>query len=377
MRLGLWSFDKFIRAKPHALLLWFILTSIGFAQTQAVQLTASERSWIAAKLYSSIQMYFSHWEGVPKFDLDRSFRNYLDRAMGAPDRQAFDLASMEFMAELQNGHSGFSDNWLNKEYGQPLGFMLESLPKGWVVMATGVNELQPGDVISEIDGQPFEAFYSKQVRYIAGSSDRSRRTALTWNAVLWPEQFELLLANGKRVQINRRTQKIGVFHSFSIRQPIFPPNVGYIAIHSFATAKDEQEAIAAVRAKSSLPALIIDVRGNGGGNTPTDLMRSLMDRPWRDMPSTARLYISDVGATNQVLRHWLPESELSDRLRGVLDQSGSFEGAEVRYAGERYQPAPDSYRGHVIILIDRYCNSACEDFVEPFASTSRGLLSEM
>jgi carboxyl-terminal processing protease len=155
---------------------------------------------------------------------------------------------------------------------------------------------------------------------------------------------------------------------------MLPANVGYIAIRSFASAKNEQEAIAAVRAKSSLPALIIDVRDNGGGNTPMDLIRSLMDRPWQDMPWTTRLYISDIGATNQVLRHWLPESGLTDRLRGELDQTGGFEDAEVKYAGERYQPSPNSYRGKLIILIDRYCGSACEDFVEPFSLTNRGLL---
>lgn len=342
----------------HTLLIWSVFVSMGWAQTPSSQVTVSERAWIAAKLYSSVQLCFSHWEGVPQFDLDGAFRNYLSRAVAAPDRRAFDLASMEFMAELHNGHSGFWDDWLNNEYGQPLGFSLESLPEGWVIIATGLNELQPGDVMSQIDGQPFETFYGAQARYIAASSERSRRSALTWNPFLWPEEFELLLASGKRVQINRRTQKVGDFHGFSLLQPKFPPNVGYIAISSFESNKEEQKAVEAVRAKISLSALIIDVRGNGGGTTPMDLIRALMDRPWQEMPSTARVYISDITATNSV-RNWVPASELTDYLRGQLDQTGAFEGAELRYAGERYKPLPGAYPGKVIVLVDRHCASAC------------------
>jgi carboxyl-terminal processing protease len=346
---------------------------MAFAQAQPTQLTTAERSWIAAKLYDSIHLYFGHWEGAPDLDLDRSFRDYLDRAMKAPDRRAFDLASMEFMAGLHNGHSGFSDDWLSTEYGQPLGFLLEWLPEGWVVTESGVAGLEPGDVVTEISGRAFEAFYQEQVRYIAGSSDRFRRDALNAAPFLWPEQFELLLSNGKHVQIDRRTQKIGTFREFSWHQPQFPANVAYIAIPSFESTKDEQQAIAAVRAKSSAATLIVDVRGNGGGNTPAELMRTLMDRPWQDFPATTRIYISDIAATNSV-RKWLSGPEFTDYLRGMSDQAGYFEGAELRYPGERYEPLPTSYRGKVIILIDRYCMSACEDFVEPFASTHRGLL---
>jgi carboxyl-terminal processing protease len=350
-----------------------IAASLAFAQTPPVQITATERSWVAAKLYSSVRLYFSHWEGVPGLDLDRAFRDYLDRAMGAPDRQAFDMASMKFMAELHNGHSGFSDDWLGREYGQPLGFTLETLPEGWVVTESGVRELEPGDIVSQIDGRTFEDFYREQARYIAGSSDRSRREALNWAPFLWPERFELLLANGKRVRIDRRGQEVGTFRGFPMHQPQFPASVGYISIRSFESAKGEQEAIAAVRAKSSAATLIVDVRGNGGGNTPTELMRTLMDRPWQDFQATTRIHIADVAATNSV-RQWLRGSELTDYLRGQLEQAANFEDAELLYPGERYDPSPTSYRGKVIILIDQHCFSACEDFVEPFATTHRALL---
>ena len=40
-------------------------------------------------------------------------------------------------------------------------------------------------------------------------------------------------------------------------------------------------ALELVREFQQAPALIIDVRGNAGGSTPSDLTASLMDRPYR------------------------------------------------------------------------------------------------
>jgi hypothetical protein len=38
------------------------------------------------------------------------------------------LASIEFVASLRNGHSGFEDSWLNEHYGRPLGFYVRPMP---------------------------------------------------------------------------------------------------------------------------------------------------------------------------------------------------------------------------------------------------------
>jgi carboxyl-terminal processing protease len=77
---------------------------------------------------------------------------------------------------------------------------------------------------------------------------------------------------------------------------------------------------------------VIDVRGNGGGATPFRLMTALMNRtrrPWQQSPA-----------------------------RDLPPQS----------------PADDAYGGRVFVLVDRFCGSACEDFVMPFKDTARGVI---
>ena len=37
-------------------------------------------------------------------------------------------------------------------------------------------------------------------------------------------------------------------------------------------------------------------------------------------------------------------------------------------------PVPDAYAGQLLLLVDRFCGSACEDFVMPFKDTRRAVL---
>jgi len=57
--------------------------------------------------------------------------------------------------------------------------------------------------------------------------------------------------------------------------------VAYIRVPAFGDPAYEQSAIDLVRKFASSPNLIVDVRGNGGGTTPRQLIGVLMNRPWR------------------------------------------------------------------------------------------------
>ncbi|AEJ44454.1 S41 family peptidase [Alicyclobacillus acidocaldarius] len=61
---------------------------------------------------------------------------------------------------------------------------------------------------------------------------------------------------------------------------LVPDGVAYLRVPSFADPAYEEAAVAWVTRVSNADALVVDVRGNTGGATPTKLLRALMERPW-------------------------------------------------------------------------------------------------
>jgi carboxyl-terminal processing protease len=352
-----------------------VLVVGALAQTPDSALPAETRAWVTAKLYASIQAYFAHTEGAPAFQLDRDFRVYLKAAMEAPDRYAFDMATVAFVSKLRNGHTGFSDAWLYRNYGQSLGFTLLPMAEGWVVTSSRLPAIDPGDVVVSVSGKPIEQFYAEHEPLLTGSSDTSRRRTFSGHTWVWPLQFDLDLAGGKHVAINRKTQKLERVRTFPYPQgPVQTPDgVGFIRIQSFDDPKFENAALRQVKELRNAKAIIIDVRGNGGGSTPGHLIEALLDRQWQDFRFTTPLRISHAGAQNQV-RVLVPNQEADQYLKGYLDAYEEFKDTQLVTPGPLHPPAPDAYKGKVILLVDGFCGSACEDFVEPFKTSGRGVV---
>ena len=333
------------------------------------------RVWVAAKLYSAIQMYFAHAEGAPEFDLDRDYRDYLKAAFAADDRRQFDLATIAFMGKLRNGHSMFYDTWLNEHFGQELGFAILPMPEGWVVMYSRVPNLNPGDVVSSVDGKPMEQFYRQNDQYLEGSSELARKRKMGLTAWLWPASFELGLADGRTVAIRRREQKLEAARGFPSSQsaPAMPDGVGYVRIRSFEQPQFEAAAIRQVKALKDAKAIVFDVRDNGGGSTPTALLTAVLDRTWRDFRYTTPLLNGHVGAENQI-RKIYPQASSDPYVRGYLDAFEEFRDAQMLTIAPVHPPAPDAFKGKVYVLINGFCGSACDDFAEAFKTSGRGVL---
>jgi carboxyl-terminal processing protease len=341
-------------------------------QTDTVPL--ARRVWVATKMYESVQLYFGHWQGVPTLDLDSAYRAYLDEALTTADRREFDLASLAFLATLQNGHSDFNDSWLWQQYGQPLGFRVTRLGGEWVVRDSRVDGLRPGDVLRAIDGAPIAECLVARVRYASGSSDAARLASVFGMPFLFPPAFTLTLGDGRTVRVVRgaatgpESGPRPALDSLNLAE-----GVPYLTIRGFDEPRVEEAAVAFLRAHAGAPAMVIDVRGNGGGTTPEALIRALMDRPYTEWTEATTMSVALFGAYRRI-RDVVSPDALGDYARGFIDGLSSFDRTMLTTLGRTIRPQQPVYTGRLAVLIDDGCASACEDFVMPLKVGRRAVL---
>lgn len=307
-------------------------------------LSLERRLEVVRRMDAHVREHFAHWAGMDGRSYDSLVTAFRARATEAATRRDFDFAAMAFTAGLANGHSQFSDAWLWRTQGSPLRLRLAHGVDGWVVTASEYPGLVRGDVVRTLDGQPIEAAYGAARPYLAEGGERARRNAWSFRSVLFPSSFVLGLASGDTVRIHRDAATDSALRAR--RAPLVPTpwrwldssGIGYVRIRQFSPNSHEDSALAIIaREFRDAPALVVDVRGNGGGNTPSRLIRRLMgDSSWRSM----RIERSTIAF---------------DGLFGNRTAEGDRNG----------------YRGRLVILADHGCGSACEDFVAPFRLNGR------
>jgi carboxyl-terminal processing protease len=315
---------------------------------QTTGLTVTDRLVIASKIYAMVQQYFAHWDGVPRPQVDAAYHEYIDNAVRAANRKDFDLATMRFIAKLRNGHTQFFDSQLD---GRPIKFRLLQVGIEWVVVNSQHSGLPPGVIVRSLDGKSVDDFVSERAQYVAASNDRLARTHVFSYPGLFPERVSVGLPNGNIVLVDR-TVRTGAPEStarVSEGRWLRDGRLAYIRIPAFGDSAYERTAIELVRQFASSPNLIVDVRQNGGGTTPGQLIAALMDRPWRTWQETTPQHIALFDAQD------IPPIQA---LRGSRQQS----------------PSSDAYGGRLFLLVDRFCGSACEDFVMPFKDTGRAVV---
>ncbi len=356
------------------LLMMFALTTISYSKNVVSEnIPLQDRIFILSKTYSSINLYFAHWKGIPGFSLDSAYKEYLGKVIATDKRFSFDMIMLEFMSKLRNGHSGFSDRWLWRNFGQPLGFRFRYISGKWVITKSYLKTLRPGDIITRINDIEFERFYRGKAKYISASSDREARLKLQFNTYLFPEEFTIKTADGRVIKINRKAQKIARLEAKTTGKWIEEGKIAYIKIPGFSSPVFEKRAIEYVKSFRGARVLIIDVRRNGGGTTPGELVDVLQDRPyrfWREStPVIFGLFKAYENAFKMFGKH------LSKDYKTALGMFSEFFGnSHLMWTPSFQKPEKNIFQGKLILLVDRGCASACEDFVVPFKDNGRAVI---
>jgi carboxyl-terminal processing protease len=337
----------------------FALPGIVRSQGDEDSLGVVRKAYVASRLYVAAQQYFAHWDDVPGLDLDEAYQEYLQEALSANDRKTFSLACYAFLVRLGNSHTGFSDQSFFDDAGNPQPLSVRYLDGRWTVTKSEIDELHPGDVLSHIDGIPFEQFYKSKSRYLSASTERHRRRRLfsSWYRYHFPLRYTLTLENGTKVAIDRSGEEKKLRPLETTGKWLADGVIGYIHVPSWNDKKFQERALELLEGFKNAKGLIIDVRGNNGGSSPITFTRALMERPWKwwaeSTPMSFSLFSYHAGRGRS---GFYPFIRPSMSWPSEIQQGDSL------------------YKGPLVILVDEATHSASEDFTMPFKENGRATI---
>jgi carboxyl-terminal processing protease len=315
--------------------------------------TISRRDQVvtASRIYQQVTAFFPD---LSEKTFDQDYGNYVAQLLSASnDRRTFDLASMALVATLHDSHTWFYDSWLDRNYGQAVGVTVYRWGTQWVVVRSRLASVKVGDVITAIDDTPTEAYFQQRRKYVSASSERDASTSLFDTPALFPERFTLTLDDGRRVAIDRQHDEKATDQGPVDGRWLVPGTVGYVRLSAFQGIETTAAAWRYFNDFHNAKTVILDVRGNIGGGDPRALQQALMGKPY---PMWSEAAAMSGGA---LLRGY-----------GVAHPGGEH----VMVSDAGMTPRGAAFTGRLILLIDRGCTCACEDFTMPFKVTGRATL---
>ncbi len=276
---------------------------------------------------------------VKQTDWPASVRYYRNKyAAAASDRARFGVLEA-MLDELYDSHThltaNYGDSWRLPTYdiwAEPNteGYVVTAVRGGSAAQKAGVRA---GDAVLSIDGRAVsDAIAARRPHFLRSPDPAADEWAL----------LSALSGRHDRARVLRLRDSSGKAKTLTLprdKKGGTPPpdlsfsevgGVPYIAIRSFADARVVREFDQALAAVRSAPALIIDVRNNGGGDTA--VMRPIAGR----FLATRSLYA------------WMARragAHLGSRWPEYIDPRG-----------------PWRYGGKVVILVDRWSESVAEGF---------------
>ncbi|MHC4575233.1 MAG: S41 family peptidase, partial [Planctomycetota bacterium] len=246
------------------------------------------------------------------------------------------------------------------------------------------EDIPPGTVLLEIDGtETSEYIQDKIFPYIAHGTIQGKRSRVNWAEFFprcaevrvklrYPEgnvKTRVIKANRKSVRWNselhkRYTSGLRLGPDFSTEK--LDGDSLYIRYRKCnSTCQDRFSSLIESFDTSSPSVIILDLRENGGGNTPHKTIRRLISKRIPDRYSKTRWSISSIDASIKMSsRRGVTEEQLLESINKAKEKGELPEGYIPGWlvSGQGYiEPAEKHYKGQIIILIDVTTGSAAED----------------
>lgn len=366
------------------------------ATSSDAPLTRTDRILGLESIYRVAKQCYAGFERVPDLNWDKAFAEFLPKVEDEQDTLAYYRTLQRFMSLLQDGHC---DVYLPQGLQARLGTLpvrLNLIEKQIVVVerrptADILNDdIPPGTVVEAIEGEPPVEFLKREY----GPFLRTSRVEILLDQMsdvpFFAPDSKLHLSlhypsGEKRIrEINPFMGKMPkpwtreMYQKYfqpwhrdmeSLHSEFVAPGILYVRYPSCNSACEESFCkLIEVQKDAPLKALIMDLRGNVGGNTPERAMRHLISTPIKYFSCRTRCSIgySDANVS----------SPGSEPMKGVLTLSRDGLPA-LQLSGNwltislEFPPDAKHYDGPLYLLTNAETASAAEDMVGPLQSAGR------
>lgn len=354
------------------------------ARAQNAGLTPAQRIYGLSLLWQEVNYNFAFFDAVPGLDWDSAYRSFLPRVADASSTLEYYVQLQRFLALLKDGHTKVflpDSIRLRHAFDAPRVALREVQRRAFVenVDSSLAGVLPPGTEVVRIGGQPVADFLRDSVFPLISSSTPHvlwreairGNTGAGYGLLVGPPgtdvEVEAVRPGGRRGQLRlRRDGALVPAHWLlrpKARQPLelrWSAGVPVLALNTF----NEDAVVAALDsvlpALAGAPALVLDIRANGGGRDTVVLQ--VLDR-LLDVPAPGPAWRTRV--QNATFRAWgrLP---LTERW---ADQYRPYARGEAWAVTppDTFRPTPRApgarYAGRVFVLIGDRTQSAAENFL--------------
>jgi len=358
-------------------------------------ITREERIFGLATVHQSVKQHFAYLERFTEASWDKAFVEYLPLVERKQNLYDYYRVLKRFIAMLEDGHTNVHFPPSIKDSLDHLPIRLDVVEGEWVVVQRFPTEdvltedIPPGSILESIEVEsPSEYFAREFYPYLAAGRQQSKRTILEL-APMYRRDMKLRMrfrypdcsSHDRDVTANRST----VQWTEKLSQKYLPawtrgerllstelaPGIHYLSFPS-CEPENETRLIGILESWSSKwpNGVILDIRHNGGGSTPEELVRHLISSPTKGYTVLSRWSISYVTACFQ----WI---ESADKRMQLLKDFGLCNHFSPEWylsdGGETViTPAEIHYDGPLAILTGPMTINAAEDLVVLLKQAGRG-----
>ena len=335
------------------------------------RLSEAERLAGLSYIWSVARQGFVWFDHVPDLNWDKAYLDTIPRVLAAKDTAAYYRELIRFTALLKDGHS----NAYGPESLESLFYSRPGLHTARIegqVLVTEIADatlqsqgLHVGDVISSIDGLPVDAYAARHVTPYQSSSTpqdlelRSFSYMLLAGDAKRPVRLGMQRADGSRYSVRAPRSGYSTLpekasEAFELR----PDGVAVLKAGQFENDAAAKLMDANIETILKAKALVLDLRGNGGGSSNLGWM----------------------------LLSWLQQGPIPTPVSQVREDNAYQQASMGARAAEMWQNLPSQpfeiehqkyFDGPVAVLIDAATFSAADDTAVAFKLMKRGIIVGM